>query len=75
MKQDKAAQFLPIQYTWSSNKSNKTTKGDQGDTNFQRSQGITICRWYDSINTQSQKFYQRTSITDKHLQQSEWIQN
>lgn len=29
-----------------------------------RSQCSTICKWYDSIHMQSQKFYQRTSIAD-----------
>jgi hypothetical protein len=37
---------IPIQYSFQgSSQSNKTTKGDEGDTNWQRkSQGITIWR-------------------------------
>ena len=51
--------------SWSSGYSNKTTKGDQGNSNWKwRSQAIVICRWYDSIHKWSQKLYQGTPTTD-----------
>ena len=64
---------ISIQYcTQSVIQNNKTTKGNQVDTNWKRSQSIMICRQYDSIHKQPQKFYQRTPVADKQLQQSVW---
>ena len=55
---------------WSSNNSNKTSKGDQGDSDWKESsKTFSICRWYDSVQTLPQKLYQRTNTADKWLQE------
>jgi hypothetical protein len=48
-------------------------KREQGDINWKgRSNSIAIWR-YDSISKQTSKFYQRTPIPDKNLEQHSWI--
>jgi hypothetical protein len=51
--------------------SNKTTNGDQGDTNYKaRINSIKFYGLYDSIHKRPVNFYQRTPTADKDLQQS-----
>jgi hypothetical protein len=71
---------LPVsnQYsTRSSSQSNKTTKGDQGDTNWQKKEVKASLVSGDSIHKRAQRFYQRTSTADKkNLQPGyKWTQN
>ena len=61
--------YLLGNYIWSFIECKKTTKGDEGDTNWkERNQASTICRWYGSIQECLPKFYQETPIADKYLQ-------
>ena len=52
--------------SWNSDYRYRTTKGDQGDTNWKkRSQTLTICWWFDSLHKQPPKLHQGTSTTHK----------
>ena len=54
---------------WSFHYSNKTTKGEQGDSDRKgRSQNCIICRSYHNIYKWSPKLFQRTPTADKYIQ-------
>ena len=56
-------------------KTNKTTKGNRGDTNCKgRHQSILICRWYDSIYINDLKILPGNFYIDKHFLTCVWPQ-
>ena len=62
--------------TGSPSQNNQTRRRNKTHLNWKgRSKNLFICKWYDTVYREPERFHQETTGTDKWIQQSSRIQN